>query len=157
LKYVNITGAVALALVLLGQGGVCAAAEDNLYRWTDEQGNQVNSDVPPPAGVEYEVLSTSSSMVRSVETGEEKAARSEQAAGSGPGKPSEPKVYEDDRRITIEKNPEYCAQARDNLAQLDTRARIRMRDDQGEVRYLDEDERALEREKAIAAIEAYCE
>jgi hypothetical protein len=57
----------------------------------------------------------------------------------------------------IEKNPEFCERAKDNLKQIDSHARIRMRNDQGEVRYLSDEEKAAEKEKALSSIEAYCE
>ena len=111
----------------------------------------MNSDRPPQDGVEYEVISTSSSMVRKVE--------SDEGAVPLKVKPTESNKFEpvNTKKTAIEKNPEYCARAQDNLVQLDTRARIRLRNDQGEVRYLNEEERAAEREKALSAIEAYCE
>lgn len=152
MKRVNITGALAITLVLQAvTSSHAAAAGERFYRWIDAEGNPVNSDVPPATGVEYEVISTDSSMVRKVEADEESA------TADGDSDTEEKPVPEDSRRQVIEKNPEFCAQARDNLAQLDTRARIRMRDDKGEVRYLNEQERGVEREKALAAIEAYCE
>lgn len=121
------------------------------YRWLDERGQSVHSDRPPPKGVDYEVVSTgAASVVRPVD-GE---------SGAVP-KEITPRVGNEfeavNKKQEIEKNPEYCARARENLSRLDTDARIRMRNDKGEVRYLDEEERAMEREKAIASIEAYCE
>ena len=150
MKRVTIT-ALVIGLAASALCGSQANAERNLYRWTDEQGNQVNSDRPPPVGIQYEVISTSSSMVRKVDP--------EEGAVPPKVKPTPSDQFEpvDTAKPAVEKNPEYCATAKDNLTQLDTRARIRLRDDQGEVRYLNDAERALEREKAIAAIEAYCE
>jgi len=151
LKHVNITGALVLAATVLTLWGAYASAGQTLYRWIDEQGNPVNSDRPPPTGVEYEVISTSSSMVRKVESDE----------GAVPLK-VKPTVSNDFDAVNtekppIEKNPEYCARAQDNLAQLDSHARIRLRNDQGEVRFLSDEERAAERQKAISAIETHCE
>jgi len=143
--------ALVIGLAAAALLGAQAHADRNLYRWTDEQGNQVNSDRPPPVGTEYEVISTSSSMVRKVE--EDEGAVPPKVTPS-PGNQFDPV---NTSKPAVEKNPEYCARARDNLAQLDTRARIRIRNDEGEVRFLEEDERALERDKAISAIEAYCE
>jgi hypothetical protein len=151
LKRVNNTGALVLVMAVLTLLGTYASAGQTLYRWIDERGNPVNSDRPPPTGVEYEVISTSSSMVRKVE--------SDEGAVPLKVKPTESNKFEpvNTKKTAIEKNPEYCARAQDNLVQLDTRARIRLRNDQGEVRYLNEEERAAEREKALAAIETYCE
>jgi len=150
LKRVNIT-ALVIAIAVTTLLGSLARADQNLYRWTDERGNQVNSDRPPPPGIEYEVISTRSSMVRKVD-GEEGAVPPK--VTPTPGNQFDPV---NTAQRTIEKNPELCARARDNLAQLDTRARIRIRNEQGEVRFLTEAERAGERDKAIGAIETYCE
>jgi hypothetical protein len=150
LKRLTIT-ALVFALATSALLGSRANADRNLYRWTDERGNQVNSDRPPPPGIDYEVISTSSSMVRKVDP--------EEGAVPAKVKPAPGNQFDpvNTSKPVIEKNPEYCARARDNLAQLDTRARIRIRNEQGEVRFLTEAERAGERDKAISAIEAYCE
>jgi hypothetical protein len=151
LKRVNITGALVLVTVVLTLMGSYASAGQTLYRWTDERGNPVTSDRPPPTGVEYEVISTDSSMVRQVD--------SEEGAVPLKVKPTPSNNFEqvNTKNPTIEKNPEYCARAQDNLLQLDTHARIRLRNDQGEVRFLNVEEKITEREKALASIETYCE
>ena len=126
------------------------AAGEVYYRWSDAQGNPVHSDRPPPKGTDYEVITTGSSFRREVDAAE----------GAVPleVKPSASNQFE---AVTdnnaIKKNPEFCARARDNLEQLDTKARIRARNDQGEVRYLSEEEKENERKKAQDAISAYCE
>ncbi|MCB1844411.1 MAG: DUF4124 domain-containing protein, partial [Halioglobus sp.] len=57
----------------------------------------------------------------------------------------------------IKKNPEFCQRARDNLETLDTKARIRVRNEQGEFSYIDEEEKERRREEAREAINIYCE
>lgn len=151
MKRVHLTAVFAVTLATLFGVSLQAVANDNLYRWTDEEGNQFNSDRPPPAGVEYEVISTRSSMVRKLDGDPE----AESANVETSDQDAEP--VHTASRTTVEKNPELCARARDNLAQLDTRARIRLRNDEGEVRFLTEDEREHERDKAIGAIESYCD
>jgi hypothetical protein len=151
LKRVNITAAVVLVMTVLTLWGAHASADQTLYRWTDERGNPVNSDRPPPAGVDYEVISTSSSMVRQVDADE----------GAVPLKvkptPSNDFEPENTEKPASTKNPEYCAIAQENLKQLDTSARIRLRNEQGEIRYLNEEEKAVERQKALSGIETFCE
>jgi len=130
--------------------GPMVSAGKNVYRWTDDRGNPVNSDRPPPPGIDYEVISTQSSMVRQVD--------SEEGAVPPTVKPSVGNEFEpvESKRPAVEKNPEYCTRAKDNLTQLDSHARIRLRDDQGEVRYLTEEEKSAERQKALDAIKAFC-
>lgn len=151
MKRVNITGALVLVTAVLTLWGAYASAGETFYRWIDERGNPVNSDRPPPAGIEYEVISTSSSMVRKVDSEKGAVPLKVQPSASNDFDP-----VNTNKRV-IEKNPEYCARAKDNLVQLDTSARIRLRNEQGEVRFLNEEERAAEREKALASMEAYCE
>jgi hypothetical protein len=151
LKRAMINCAFVFLTAALALSGSYASADQTLYRWTDEAGNPVNSDRPPPTGVEYEVISTSSSMVRKVDADE----------GAVPleVKPSASNDFEQVQtsKPKIEKNAEYCQRARDNLQSLDTSARIRLRDEQGEYRYIDEAEKAEQRERARDTIALHCE
>ena len=61
------------------------------------------------------------------------------------------------RKSTIEKNPQYCQRARDNIWALDHHARIRVRNDAGELAFIDEEQKQVQRQQSIEAIEAYCE
>lgn len=143
--------AVSTALAMLALSGLPANAAEVLYRWKDDQGNPVHSDRPPPQGIDYEVISTGSSMVRTVEAEEGAVPLEVKPSASNDFEPVEIK------KTKIEKNPEYCQRARENLATLDSNVRIRMRNDQGEVRFLTEEERDIERQKAHISMENYCE
>ncbi len=139
------------AAVLLIISSFSANAGRNYYRWMDERGNPVHSDRPPPKGIDYEVVSTGSSLIRQVDAEE----------GAVPAE-TKPRVGNEFERVdteqaqAVEKNPEYCQRARDNLATLNTAARIRVRNDQGEFRFLDEEEKEARRQDAQAGISAYC-
>ena len=143
------TCALVLATALSVYGSLANAGQ-NVYRWTDDRGNPVNSDRPPPQGIKYEVISTQSSMVRTVEADEGAVPPRIEPA---PGNEFEPV----DSKPKSQKNPEYCKRAQENLAALDTHARIRLRDENGDVRYLTEEEKAAEREKAVKGVEFYCD
>ena len=74
-KRVNVIKAIGicgLAAMLLGPTLVqpSAHADNTYYRWQDERGNAVHSDRPPPPGIDYEVVSTSSSKFREVDASE---------------------------------------------------------------------------------------
>ncbi len=58
------------AAVLLIISSFSANAGRNYYRWMDERGNPVHSDRPPPKGIDYEVVSTGSSLIRQVDAEE---------------------------------------------------------------------------------------
>lgn len=127
-----------------------AAAGEVYYRWVDERGNPTHSDRPPPKGTDYEVITTGSGFKRQVDA--------EEGAVPLEVKPTPSNNFVPIKaESTIKKNPEFCARARDNLTQLDTKARIRARNAQGEVRYLNDEEKENERKKAQDAITAYCE
>jgi Domain of unknown function (DUF4124) len=151
LKRATITGALILATALLTLSSFYASADRVVYRWMDDAGNQVNSDRPPPQGTEYEVVSTSSSMVREVDADEGAVPLEVKPNAGNDFKPV------DTTTPKIEKNPEYCKTAKENLQTLDSHARIRLRDEQGEYRYIDEDEKQEQRKLALDAIKAFCE
>ncbi|WP_279247232.1 DUF4124 domain-containing protein [Candidatus Litorirhabdus singularis] len=142
------------ALVLIGTtvlaSNVCA--EEGYYKWTDTSGRTHLGDRPPPAGTDYKFVSTDTGISRSVAA---------EAAPGGSAAPAMPKPQAStetvaQQQITIEKNPEYCQQAQANIDTLDSVARIRIRDDDGEMRFLSEEEKATQRRKAEDMIAVHC-
>ena len=143
---------VAVGFSALLMAGTAFSASDTFYRWQDERGNQVNSDRPPPAGTPYEVISTESSMIRRVNTADspDKPEPVEQAAA-----PRQTQVV--GGRAKVEKNPEFCRQARENLATLEVAPRVRLRGEDGEYRYLTDEEREEQERKARDTIAVHCD
>ena len=143
----------ATALVLLTLSGWSSAAGGTYYRWTDASGTEVNSDRPPPPGTEYETIATSTNE------------RVDEVTDDGNMKPAEtpsrgeaPEIGQAPmQRIVVEKNPEACALAKQNLETLNTKARIRMPDGQGSFRFLSEEDKADQRTQAEAAIKQNCD
>lgn len=142
---------LAITVTTLTLASYQAGAGEVVYRWNDADGNPVNSDRPPPLGTDYEVISTSSSMVREVDSNEGAVPLTVKPTADNNFKP----VIAN--KPAVEKNPEICARAKDNLVQIDSHARIRLRDDKGEIRYLSEEEKNAERKKAQDAVKAYCD
>jgi uncharacterized protein DUF4124 len=138
-------------MVFIGTISLPSVAENTYYRWQDDRGNPVHSDRPPPEGVDYEVVSTGTSLVRKVEAGEGAVPADLESA---PG--NEFERIETAKR-EVKKNPETCKRAQDNLTTLDTYARIRVRDNQGDYRYIDEDEKAAQRIQAKEQVRIHCE
>ena len=128
-----------------------ASAGETLYRWLDARGNPVHSDRPPPKGVDYEVISTGGNLVRPV--------GAEEGAVPLEVKPRVGTEFEvvNTGKVGIEKNPEYCQRARNNLQTLNSSARIRLRNDQGEFRYIDEEEKNEQRERALETVRVHCD
>jgi hypothetical protein len=139
------------AVLLLSTLGPPTLAGNTYYRWVDENGTPVNSDRPPPQGIEYEAISTDSGLHR-VNLAEEPP----------PPETASPKQPTDEKSAKAEpeaaaKDPEACQAARRNLDTLNTHARIRMRDSEGGFRFLTEEEKETQREMAKEAIARECE
>ena len=136
------------ALAMTASASVFSA--ESHYRWSDEHGNPVHSDRPPPRGVEYEVVSSGSTLVRKV-SGDE---------GVVPAQvePSLSNQFDqtDTQSLTVVKNAEFCKRAQENLDTLDSVARIRIRNDNGDYRFLDEEEKEAQREEARRQIAIHC-
>jgi len=148
---VNRTSLLILLTVFLAVNGSFVQAADAHYRWTDKWGNPVHSDRPPPKGIDYEVVASGTSLVRKVNS----------AVGVVPAR-IEPSIGNDFEQVEtrpdpVKKNPEICERARENLTTLNTYARIRIRDDQGEYRYIDEEEKEEQRNEARSLIAVHCD
>lgn len=130
-------------------------ASSTYYRWKDERGRLVVSDRPPPdEGVDYEVVSPDSTLIRRVMPGQGAVPPE---VDPRPGNEFNP-VDTQEQVSVAKKNPEMCARARSNLETLNTAARIRVRDSQsGELRYLTEEEKESQREKARSIVKDHCE
>lgn len=140
--------AALLALVLTG---LPTQASSTYYRWQDERGNPVHSDRPPPTGTPYEVISTGSSLVRQVDA--------DVGAVPATTQPSVGNEFEQVNTSTepVKKNAEQCKRAQENLATLNTKVRIQLRNEQGELRPISEEEKTLQRKQAMDAIAVHCE
>jgi hypothetical protein len=139
-----------LAVIIAAYSSISLAGE-SYYRWDDKWGNPVHSDRPPPKGVDYEVVSSGTSLVRRVNSAE----------GVVPAK-IEPTIDNNFEQVEtkpdpVKKNPEICDRAQENLTTLNTYARIRLRDDQGEYRYITEEEKEAQRDEARNLISVHCD
>lgn len=141
----------AIVLVVVAASGVASAAQTNYYRWLDSSGNPIVSDRPPPAGTDYEVVSTQSTLKRSVEA-EEGAVPLE--VDPTTGNKFTPQDSAEAQRS--KKNAELCAKARANLEALSGKATVTIRDSQGEMKELDPQEMQIQRTTTKAQIKAYC-
>ena len=139
------------ALVLLTLSAWPAGASGTYYRWIDASGTPVNSDRPPPAGTEYEVVSATTNRMH-VDAAEGSTAAPEVENGTNnkidaAQAPAQPRY---------KKDPEACANARENLEVLKTHARIRLADGNGNYRYIGQAEKEAELAKAEAIIAKNC-
>jgi hypothetical protein len=139
-------------IVLLATCSLHAAAADSHYRWLDSRGNTVLSDRPPPAGTDYEVISTRSGLKRVVK-GDEGAVPREVTPKVGNEFTPVPRGTE----TASLKNPEICNIARKNLETLNTFARVQVRNEQGDFQYLSDEEKEAQRNEAETLIRQHCD
>ena len=155
-KWAKTAAAVMLSstLTTFSQQGSAAT----LYRWTDANGSPVISDRPPPTGTPYTTLNgarygTSGSIIAPQKQPVAESAVAESPSSEAPTNPpeSEPAV-----KTVVEKRPDLCEQAKDNIFKLETFPRIRTTDDDGTVRFMTEDEISGQLETAKKVAEANC-
>jgi len=145
------TNLLATLLCIAALSAGQATAGKTHYRWLDDRGNPVHSDRPPPKGVDYEVISTGSGLKRVV-SAEEGAVPAEVNPRAG-NEFDQVNVAERERS---KKNPELCSRAQQNLEALTGETEVKVRTEQGEERFLSDEEVIIEREKARAQISVYC-
>ena len=141
------------AFIVLAFAGLSASAGDSYYRWTDSTGTPINSDRPPPPGVEYDVVST-----RTNRANLEAPAEVQTPSGVQPGAGSKSGPGESVASAPQpEKDPEICATAQQNLETLNTYARIRVSDGEGSFRFIGEEEKATQRASAEQLVSQHCQ
>nr|WP_241262736.1 DUF4124 domain-containing protein [Parahaliea mediterranea] len=129
-----------------------ASADKSYYRWLDDRGNPVHSDRPPPAGTPYEVISAGSSLKRVVTPDEGAVPPEVKPRVGNEFEQVDTKAKEEQ----FEKNPELCELARSNLSTLNSAARVRLRDENGELVFLSDEQKAAEVAKAEQMIDVHC-
>jgi hypothetical protein len=117
------------------------SAPDKVYKWTDEKG-QVHYSERPPLGTQTEVIKpqTGHSEPVNYDTGTDKAKEEKKVASA---------------KASL-KDPERCEVARQNLEKLKTYVRIRIKDENGEYRYLTPEELTQKTNEATTAIKESC-
>lgn len=131
-----------------------------LYRWNDAEGNPVVSDRPPSPGTPYTTLNGKKYGAGVNAPGKPSSgAQSPSRTGNQPENKvasSAPGPQSGDGNVVIEKRPELCTQAKDNIFKLETFPRMRVKDDDGEVRFMTDEEREKQLATAKKVAEANC-
>lgn len=141
---------------MLAVVGHSAIAGQTYYRWLDKDGTPVNSDRPPPAGTKYEVVETQTNRAMRPETSGAESAQPGGSSSAGSESPGNA-VAASTNEEQVVKDPDICEAARKNLDTLNTHARIRIPDGNGNYRYIDEEEKATQRANAQSLIDQHCE
>lgn len=137
---VRLTG-IALMSLMLSQPGV---AKEKVYTWIDSKGT-VHFGERPPKDVKATLVKT--------RTGHSDPTPAQTAA-------AQPKTSEEtaaDNRKALLKDPERCAKARENLAALNSVARIRTVNAEGVTVYLTEEDKIKQRDVSQQIIDQACE
>lgn len=129
------------------------AGKPGTYVWKDENGTVQYSDRPPEEeGVKSEFRELEGIGLKSRKSG--KSTEEEKVAGKDAEEEKEKPAIEK-VEVLPEKDPALCKQARENLKALEA-ARIRGIDEQGNRRYLSEEEKETQRATARKIIAIHC-
>ena len=129
------------------------------YRWVDANGNPVLSDRPPETGIPYTEVGVDTGFRRypkpiATETTEPDGQAS--ANSTSTSLTANATVGQATRVEVVEAQPALCEQAKDNIFKLETFPRMRVRDDDGEVRFMSDEERATQLATAYKVRDANC-
>ncbi|MDF3014061.1 MAG: hypothetical protein K0Q78_2265 [Cellvibrio sp.] len=132
-----------IGLLFLGAVISQAVLAEKVYTWTDAKG-VVHFGEHPPKDVKATLVKT--------RTGHSDPTPAQTAATQP--KSAQPAAA---NQQTSLKDPERCAQARENLTVLNSVARIRMPNAEGTLVYLTEEDKAQQRETTQQVIDQACE
>jgi hypothetical protein len=153
--FFHIAASSILLLFLQGQ----PADASPTYRWVDNNGNPVLSDRPPETGLPYTEVGVDTGFRRYPKP---VATETTEPGGQAPtGSVSASPLASSNRAEAnpakvVEARPALCEQAEDNIFKLETFPRMRVRDDDGEVRFMSDEERATQLATAYKVRDANC-
>lgn len=153
-----------ITIILLTLTPILAQAA--IYKWVDEQGNvQYSSEKPKDAEAEKVRVTTQPPVDRSTY----RRPGQDEAKAEGDTKPDAKDAKDDKTKTPAEKRKEaakkaesdklkkeMCDEARQNLAAIENSARVRIEDDKGEVRYMEEKEVDSRKKSEQERINKYC-
>lgn len=142
MKYLRLMG-----FLLLGVFISQTVLAEKVYTWTDSKGG-VHFGEHPPKNVKATLVKTRTG--HSDPTPEQVAAQTTAAHTKPAGQPVA------NQQASL-KDPERCTKARENLATLNSVARIRMPSADGTMVYLTEEDKAKQRELTQQIIDQACE
>ena len=153
--FLHIAACSILFLFLQGQ----PVDANSTYRWVDANGNPVLSDRPPETGIPYTEVGVDTGFRRypkpiATETTEPDGQASANSTSTSPLASSN--SAEANPTTVVEAHPSLCEQAKDNIFKLETFPRMRVRDDDGEVRFMSDEERATQLANAYKVRDANC-
>ncbi|CAD5106931.1 DUF4124 domain-containing protein [Zestomonas carbonaria] len=139
-----LTGSLLLALS-------ASAMASQVYKWVDEKG-VTHFGAQPPEGQAATQINTTVPQIRSVAPTLPPA----DASADDQQKALDEKIKKEVASQELERK-KYCENTRNNLAQLRNNPRVRVTDDNGEVRRIDEEERQQRIRETEKAIQENCQ
>lgn len=135
------------AILAAGLISVAAVAAEDYYKWTDDEG-VTHYSARKPHNREAEAISIRTGERSTVPTG----------SSSGEKQPSQRPAATENTETDNTKlvDPERCKVARSNLDVLRNNAKVRMKDENGEIHYLNEEEKAEKAREFQQAIDESC-
>ena len=153
--FLSIAASSVLLLFLQGQ----PADAGPTYRWVDDNGNPVLSDRPPETAIPYTEVGVNTAFRRYPKPA---ATETPEPGGQAPADSASASLAanatdgQSNRAEVVEAQPALCEQARDNIFKLETFPRMRVQDDDGEVRFMSDQERATQLATAYKVRDANC-
>ena len=139
------------------------ASQTGHWEWVDKDGQRQFSDRPPPSGVDAKYIDSSYSMSSPrTPKAESTNVKTEPATGNsstdtGTEGAADKSTEPDKMEALPAKDPAVCEQAKNNLQALESAPRIRMTDADGKARFLSDEERNTQKDRARKAMELNCE
>jgi hypothetical protein len=137
----NFTAVLSLSIACLMASSQAFAAAEKVYKWTDAKG-QTHYSQHPPFNTETEVIKPPTGHSDPVEYKVAPETKVEAKA---------------ETTVAPPKDKERCQNARSNAETLKTYARIRVKGDDGEYRFLTPDEQQQKLKEANKAIQESCD
>lgn len=133
-----------------------AAHAAKVYKWVDEEG-VTHYGEQAPTNKDFELISTSGAPASSKNKAKNTPAAVEASSEKENAKPLDFEEQKKLREQEAQVRKDNCENAKANLKTIEENARIRIMDDNGEYRYLSEEERQQQLERAKNIIATNCE
>lgn len=134
-------------------------AADIIYKWKDKSGNIKYTETRPPAGVSYKMIknrvSTSSKKAAATSAGVKNTGASADSLDERIAAQNSEKQRVDN--LNAELNRKNCTISKNNLETLKNNQRIKIKDENGEERFLSSEEIDQRLETAKANVKKYCQ
>jgi hypothetical protein len=135
-------------------GSASAQAQEEIYKWVDEDG-VTHFSARPPEGVEYDRITTRNNVVSRIApqtVGETEDLEQEPDANNMLPELAEVDVQQPDPELVAQR----CEEARSNLSWMTQRVQINRENEDGEIERLTEDERQQMIQETQAFIDEWC-